>query len=407
MAQFVYLAKNEEGKLVRGSLEATNEKDAREQLRSQSLQLQKIVKASAKKKAKGAEHSFFGSSRVKDKDLQVFFRQFATMVESGITVVDALEILANGMPRGTLRRTVGRLKHSVETGKTLGEAMTMYPHIFDRLAVNMVVAGEDAGALDVILNRICEYIEKAAKIKGKVKSALAYPVVIIIVAGLVVTALLVLVVPKFTKMFTSSGKELPFLTQLVVDMSHGLASQWHYVLGGLFALGFLGRWYFSTKEGAFKRDYFFLNMPIFGSLVTKACVARMSRTLATLLSSGVSILEALDMAAKTSGNTVMENALVKAKQSIATGKTIATPLSKVKEIPDMVVQMIAVGERSGTMDEMLEKVADFYESEVDTAVETLGSLIEPMIMVLLGGVIGFIVIAMYLPIFNMGETLGV
>ncbi len=405
MARFVYLAKNISGKMVRGSIDAINEKEARVRLRSQSLIPQKIAKSTREKKAQSGS-SLFGPPPVKSKDLQIFFRQFSTMIESGITVVESLVILGEGAKKGTLKTTIIQVGRSIETGRTLGEAMAMHPRVFDRLSVNMINAGEDAGALDKILNKICEYIDKSEGIKRKVKGALAYPVIVVLVAILVIALLLVWVVPKFMEMFASSGQEAPWLTAMVVDLSNSLTNQWYYFVGVIVGVVFFSKTYFKTKKGAFNRDKLLLNLPLFGSLVKKSSVARMSRTLATLLSSGVSVLDGLTMAAKTCGNAVIEQSLEKAKASISTGKTISGPLSEDKVIPNMVVQMIAVGEESGTMDVMLGKVADFYEDEVDMAVETLGSLIEPIIMVVLGGVVGVIVVAMYLPIFQMANVIG-
>jgi len=344
------------------------------------------------------------SERVKDRDIVIFTRQFATMIDAGLPLVQCLEILATQADNKTLGKTLATIQNDVEGGAAYAEALSKHPKIFDELYVNMVAAGETGGILDTILSRLAGYMEKAMALKKKVKSAMVYPSTILVVAIGVVAILMVFVIPKFADMFTGMGGELPALTQMVIGMSHFAASlKMLYLIVGIIVFVFLLRRYYGTENGKRRMDGFFLRMPIFGSLIRKVAVAKFTRTLGTMLSSGVPLLDALEICAKTAGNKVVEDAVFKTKDSISEGKTIAEPLEETGVFPPMVVQMISVGEATGALDAMLSKIADFYDEEVDTAVEALTSLMEPMMMVFLGGAIGFVVIAMYLPIFKMAS----
>jgi type IV pilus assembly protein PilC len=346
------------------------------------------------------------SEKVKDRDIVIFTRQFATMIDAGLPLVQCLEILSSQAENKTLGKTLDTVQNDVESGAAYAEALGKHPKVFDELYVNMVAAGETGGILDTILNRLAAYMEKAMMLKKKVKSAMVYPITILAVAVGVVAILMIFVIPKFADMFTGMGGELPMLTQMVINMSNFAAS---YKMG-ILVLGIIGFFmlfgrYYATENGKRRMDGIFLKLPIFGPLIRKVAVAKFTRTLGTMLSSGVPLLDALEICAKTAGNKVVEDAVFMTKDSIEEGKTIAEPLEDTGVFPPMVVQMISVGEATGALDAMLSKIADFYDDEVDTAVDALTSLMEPMMMVFLGGAIGFVVIAMYLPIFKMA-TLG-
>jgi type IV pilus assembly protein PilC len=278
--------------------------------------------------------------------------------------------------------------------------------VFDKLYVNMIQAGEEAGILDSILNRLAIYMEKSEKIKGQVKGAMVYPAVILVVAGIVISGILVFIIPKFNEFYSSAGKAPPALTQMVVNLSNSLVQKWYMYIGSVIAIPYAIMYYLDTPEGKQNFDSFVLKVPVVGEVALKSAIARLSRTLSTLLSSGVGLIDAIEIAARTSGNGVIEGILIKSKDSVVQGRSFSAPLAKEKVIPEMVVQMIAIGEQSGTMDVMLGKIADFYEDEVETSVIAMTSLIEPLMMVFLGGIIAVLVIAMYLPIFNMGDIVG-
>jgi type IV pilus assembly protein PilC len=298
------------------------------------------------------------------------------------------------------------VREAIESGRRLGDSMAQHPAVFDRFFVNMVRAGEEAGILDNILGRLSIYMEKSEKIKKQIKGAMVYPSAIIAVALIVVTGILVFIIPKFQELYSSAGKELPGVTQMVIRLSNVFIHQWYLVLAVVVGIPIgLVQWY-KTAEGRDAMDRFFIQSPLFGELVQKSAIARMTRTLSTLLSSGVSVIEALDIAAKTAGNRVIEDALIRSKEAVTSGRPLASPLVKEQMIPDMVTQMIAIGEKSGTLDTMLGKIADFYEDDVENAVKALTSLIEPILMVVLGGIIAFLVTAMYLPIFDMASVAG-
>jgi type IV pilus assembly protein PilC len=331
------------------------------------------------------------------------------MINAGLPLVQCLEILSTQSENKVLRETVGEVKTQVEAGSTFSDALRRHPKVFDDLYVNLVHAGEVGGLLDTILTRLAQYIEKAMKLKGAIKSAMIYPAAILGVAVVVITVLMIWVIPIFAKMFNelSGGKMgLPGPTQLVIDISNMFTSYWYVMLGSIVAIIFGIKKYYATAQGRMAIDKFLLKTPVFGDLIRKASVAKFTRTLGTLLASGVPLLDGLAICAKTAGNKVIEMTLVNARVSISGGKTIADPLAASGVFPKMVTHMIAVGESTGALDAMLGKIADFYEDEVDSAVAALTSLLEPIMMIFLGIVIGFIVIAMYLPIFKMSEAIG-
>jgi len=401
MAKFQYQAKGLDGKTVIGDIEAGSQQEAVVRLRAQKLTPVRV--ASSAPKNQGMSAMFSG--RVSSKDLQIFTRQFATLINAGIPVVDSLKILSEGLRPGLLKEASAQVKTSIEGGRRLADSMAQSPRVFDKLYCNMIQAGEEAGILDGILLRLASYMEKSEKLKGQVKGALTYPVVIICVAILVITGILVFIIPKFMEFFASSGQKPPMLTQMVVNLSHSLVSRWYVYVGLAVGVPFLLSRYVKTEEGREAFDRAIFKAPVFGEVVQKSSIARMTRTLGTLLTSGVGLIEAIDIAAKTSGNVVVEQALMRCKDSVIQGRTFATPLAKEKAFPEMVVQMISIGEQSGTMDAMLGKIADFYEDEVEASVKAMTSLLEPLLMVVLGGIIAVLVVAMYLPIFNMAGAI--
>jgi len=390
--------------MKKGELVAKSRDEAVEQLRKQSM-----VVTSLEEKAAKEGFSFKLGSGVSEKDLVVFTRQFGTMINAGLPLIQCLEILSTQSENAALRKSVGEIKVQVEGGSTFSDALRKHPKIFDDLYVNMVHAGEVGGLLDTILGRLSKHIEKAMKLKGQIKSAMVYPAAIVGIAAIVITVLMIWVIPVFEKMFKemSGGKmALPGPTQLVIDMSNFAQGYWYIILGVIVATVVAVKKYYATPQGKLAIDKLLLKLPVFGDLIRKASVAKFTRTLGTLLASGVPLLEALTICAKTSGNKVVERALLDAKVSISGGKTIAEPLGKSGTFPKMVTHMISVGESTGALDSMLGKIADFYEDEVDQAVTNLTALLEPMMMVFLGVTVGFIVVAMYLPIFTMASAIG-
>ncbi|MGE0632025.1 MAG: type II secretion system F family protein [Pseudobdellovibrionaceae bacterium] len=412
MARYSFQAKNFQGKMVAGELEAGSEVDAKNKIRGQQLIPLRIVArgegpATAATPIKG--ESFLTAllaQRVDTKSMQIFTRQLSVLVNAGIPVVDALRILGQGMQPGLLKDATLKTKSLIENGRKLGDAMGATPTVFDRFYVNMVRASEETGKLDVILNRMATYLDKTAKIKGQVKGALVYPAIIISVAVLVITLILIYVIPKFQELYGNSGKELPAITQMVVGLSNFVINKWYLVIGSLIFVPMFALAYYRTEEGKETCDRLFLQIPLFGALIQKSSIARLSRTLSTLLSSGVSLTASLEIAGRTAGNVTFEEIMERSKAAVTEGKPLANPLQKEKWIPDMVVQMIMVGEQTGATDQMLSKVADFYEDEVDNAVRAMTSVIEPLMMAVLGGIIAFLVVAMYLPVFDMASVVG-
>jgi type IV pilus assembly protein PilC len=406
MATFAYVGRTRSGAVKKGELSAKTRDEAVDQLRKQSV----VVTSLEEKKGGGFNLSKISlGSGLTDKDLVVFTRQFGTMINAGLPLVQCLEILSTQSENKVLRETIGEVKTQVEAGSTFSDALRRHPKVFDDLYVNLVHAGEVGGLLDTILTRLAKYIEKAMKLKGQIKSAMVYPAAIMGVAVVVISVLMIWVIPIFAKMFIelSGGKvALPGPTQLVIDISNAFTSYWYVIFGSLVAIIFGIKKYYATVQGRKAIDKLLLKTPVFGDLIRKASVAKFTRTLGTLLASGVPLLDGMTICAKTAGNKVIEETLINARTSISGGKTIADPLAASGVFPKMVTHMIAVGESTGALDAMLGKIADFYEDEVDQAVASLTSLLEPIMMVFLGVVIGFIVIAMYLPIFKMSDAIG-
>lgn len=405
MARFLYQAKDSTGAIRTGQIEGSDEADARVKLKAKGLDVLRMISTKAPPKpAKGMEFVF--SKRVDQRDLQIFTRQFATLINAGIPIVDSLKILGEGRRNPMIKEATNKVRESIEGGRRLGDAMSAHPEVFDRFFVNMVRAGEEGGILDTILTRLSGYMEKSQKLRQQVKGALVYPAVIIAVALVVVAGILVFLIPKFQELYSGFGEELPALTQTVIKISNFVISRWFVLVAMIVGGPFMIMQYYRSEAGKEQIDPVVLKLPIFGELVLKASVARMTRTLATLLTAGVNIIDALEIAARTSGNSVIEKCLVEAKEAVKSGRPLAQPLSRQGLIPEMVIQMIAIGEKSGTLDTMLGKIADFYEDDVETAIKASTSLIEPLLLVVLGGIIAFLVSAMYLPIFNMSSMVG-
>ena len=404
MSTFAYVGRNRQGAVKKGELSAKTRDEAVYQLRKQQV----VVTSLEEKSGKGGKFKFSLGSGLTDKDLVVFTRQFGTMINAGLPLIQCLDILSTQSENKVLQETVGDVKNSVEAGSTFSDALKKHPKVFDELYINMIHAGEVGGLLDTILTRLAKHIEKAMKLKGQIKSAMVYPSAIVGVAIIVISVLMVWVIPVFAQMFLemSGGKiGLPGPTQLVIDISNFFQSYWYFMGGALVGMIIGIKRYYGTVNGRVVIDRLLLKLPIVGDLIRKASVAKFTRTLGTLITSGVPLLEGLSICAKTSGNKVIEEALMNARVSISGGKTISEPLAKCNVFPKMVTHMIAVGESTGALDAMLGKIADFYEDEVDQAVDTLTSLLEPIMMVVLGTIIGFIVIAMYLPIFTMAQAI--
>jgi type IV pilus assembly protein PilC len=348
--------------------------------------------------------SFFKTKpKVKSKELQIFARQFATMINSGIPIVQSLDILTQQASSAGFRTVLSAIKVQLESGKRLAECFQMHPQIFDRMFVNMVRAGEEGGVLDTVLNRQASYLEKNNRILNKVKGAMFYPAGVMVVAGIVIFVILKYVIPKFEKLFSTGGQKLPWLTQVVVDASH-LLENYLLVIVAIFVGIISGlKYYYSTPAGREVFDRMLIRIPIFGTLIQKTAIARFTRTMSTMLTCGVGILESLEVCSTVVGNVVIENSILRTRTAVSDGKSIVQPLALEPMIPPMVVQMIGVGESTGTMDTMFSKIADFYEEEVDFAVGALTSIMEPILMIFLGGIVAILVIAMYLPIFTMGN----
>jgi len=398
MPRYRWEGKTLRGEKKKGEMEAPDEGSVRSHLRQQNIIPTKVV-------AKGTEISLsLGRQRVKKKDVAVFTRQLATMIDAGLPLVQSLDILSMQQESKTFKAVIKGIKDDVEGGSTFAGALRKHPKVFDDLYVNLVVAGEEGGILDNVLNRLAVYIEKAEALKKKVKSALVYPSTIVAVAVLVVAVLMIFVIPVFDKMFASMGHTLPLPTQIVILISNVLKKYVFLLVVALVVLFFLFRRYYATEKGKMAIDTLILKFPVFGILFRKVAVARFSRTLSTLITSGVPILDGLTITSKTAGNKLIEQAIMKARTSISEGETIAEPLGRSEVFPPMVTQMIAVGESTGSLDSMLTKIADFYEEEVDVAIATLTSLLEPFLMVFLGVTVGGIVIAMYLPIFKIAQV---
>src|ERR671932_1862295 len=380
-------------------MEATDEASVQQRLRAMALQNVKIRKKSQ------LSFKMPGIGGVTQKDIVIFTRQFATMIDAGLPLVQCLDILASQLDNLAFREVLTKVKVKVESGSTLADALKEHPKVFDTLYVQLVAAGEIGGILDTILNRLAAYIEKNEKLKSKVKGAMVYPSIVLTVAIGVTVVLLLFVTPTFEKMFKDFGGAMPAPTQVVIDLSKFLQKYIVYMVIAVIAAAFAFRAWVSTAKGRVQWDSFTIRTPVFGPLIRKVAVARFTRTLGTMISSGVPILDALEVVARSAGNAVVEKAIRYTKEKISEGKTIVQPLSETKVFPSMVVQMIGVGEATGAMDQMLTKIADFYDEEVDNAVAALTSLIEPVMMVFLGGVVGGFLVAMYLPIFSIAGSI--
>lgn len=370
-----------------------------------ALRRQQIVVTTVKEKGKEIALPKLGGG-IKSKDIAIFTRQFSVMIDAGLPLVQCLDILGQQQENKGFQKIILQTRQDVEGGSSLAEAMRKHPQAFDELYVNMVGAGEAGGILDTILQRLANYIEKTVKLKSQVKSAMVYPVAVVAIAIIVVYVILWKVIPVFASLFEGLGAQLPFLTRVVVAASNFIGRFWWLIFILLFAGIFSLRQYYQTDQGRYQMDKLMLRMPAIGLLLRKIAVARFCRTLGTLLSSGVPILDALDITARTAGNAVIEEAVLTVRKEVEQGKTLADPLAKTQQFPPMVCQMIGVGEQTGAMDTMLSKIADFYEDEVDAAVEGMMSLIEPIIIAFLGVVIGVIVVAMYMPMFSLISQIG-
>lgn len=397
MPVYVWEGQGRNNQIRKGEMNAATVEEARNNLSRQGITPTKL-----KKKPKDLfENVAFLQPRVKEEDIIIFARQFSTMIDAGLPIIQCLEILQAQQDNTTFKKMLKNIKESVESGQTLAEALKKFPDQFDNLFVNMIAAGEAGGILDVILRRLSAYLEKAARLKRQVKGAMTYPIVTMLIAVVVVGVILVFVIPVFEEMFADFGKALPAPTQVVVGMSRFVKSNILFIIGFVFLFMFAFRRFYKTEKGRALVDSFILKLPVFGILIRKVAVARFTRTMGTMLASGVAILEALDVVAKTAGNKTIEKAIYTVRSAIAEGQTIADPLSETGVFPQMVCSMIAVGESTGAIDAMMEKIADFYEEEVDQAVDNLTALIEPFMLVFLGTVIGGLVISMYLPIFQL------
>ncbi len=396
MPVFTFSGKNSAGEKVSGERSAPNK-----QVLALQLRREQITSSSIREKGKEFALPTFGTTKVKTKDIAIFFRQFSVMIDAGLPLVQCLEILAANQENSTFQKALTGVRTTVEGGSTLANAMRQYPKIFDDLTTNMIEAGETGGILDIILQRLSTYVEKAVKLRAAVKSALIYPVAVVGMAVLIVGALLKWVVPIFANLFAGLGVTLPLPTRIVIGLSAFIGQFWWFVIVGAVGLVFGIKQIRKDARGKYWMDYGMLRLPVLGMLLRKIAVARFTRTLGTLITSGVPILEGLSITARTSGNAVLEEALMKVRKAIEEGRTIVDPLRESGVFPNMVTQMIGVGEATGAMDSMLQKIADFYEDEVDAATKDMLAMLEPIIIGILGVSIGGIVISLYMPLFSM------
>jgi type IV pilus assembly protein PilC len=401
MPVYIWKGINSYGEKRKGEVEAIDEAAAKAQLRRL-----RIDNPTIKEKPKDifANIALF-QPKVTGKDLVIFTRQLSTMIDAGLPLVQCLQILSKQQENATFRKALIDIQTNIETGTTLADSMRKHPKIFDNLYSNMIEAGELGGILDTILSRLAAFNEKSMALQKKIKGAMTYPVICLGISLVILVVILVFVIPVFVEMFASLDSALPAITQLVVDMSDFVKGNFVYIAMGAFAISFIYKKIYNTKKGRMKLDAFFLRAPIAGPLIRKVAVAKFTRTLSTMLQSGVPILDSLQVVGKTSGNVIIEQAVFRVADAISEGRPIAEPLEETGVFPNMVVQMINVGESVGALDTMLEKIADFYDDEVDQAVENLTAMIEPLMMVFLGGMIGGLVVAMYLPIFQMAGNI--
>ncbi len=402
MPHFIWKGKNSYGEKRKGVIEAPNIDSARGHLKKIRITTTKI-----KEKPKDIfENVEFFQPKVTGKDVVVFTRQLSTMIDAGLPLVQGLEILGNQQENPTFKKILLQVRGDVETGTTFADALKKHPKVFDTLFCNMIEAGEIGGILDTILSRLSIFMEKSMILKKRVKGAMTYPVICLCISVVILGVILIFVVPVFDKMFADFGSALPVPTQIVVNMSNFLKNNFLYGIAFVAFAIFAFKKFYATEKGEKKIDALLLQFPVFGDLIRKVAVAKFARTLGTMLKSGVPILESLQVVARTAGNKVIETAIFRTSDAISEGRPIAEPLEETGVFPSMVVQMINVGEAVGALDAMLEKIADFYDEEVDQAVDNLTAMIEPFMMVFLGGMIGGLVVAMYLPIFKMGEVVG-
>jgi type IV pilus assembly protein PilC len=403
MPVFAWEGKNAQGSFVKGELEARDKQAVFNVLKNQRIS---PIASKIREKGKGLEMEIkipgFGP-KVRSKDVVIFTRQFATMIDSGLPIVQALDILCKQHENKAFRKVLQSVKESVEQGGTLAEGLRKHPKVFDDLFTNMVAAGETGGILDVILERLSVHMEKAMKLAREVKTAMIYPAVVVSAAVIVTAVLLIFVIPTFADLFSDFGAALPLPTQIVINLSNFMVNNWYLIFGSIGALMFFLLRFMKTERGKEIMHPIALKLPVFGDIIKKVAVARFTRTLGTMVSSGVPILDALNICARTAGNKIVERDVLRARVGISEGKSIVEPLSESVVFPPMVIQMIAVGEQTGALDAMLQKIADFYEDEVDNAVGAMKQLIEPIMILFLGVTIGGLVIAMYLPIFKLGS----
>jgi type IV pilus assembly protein PilC len=396
MPVFTFSGKNASGEKISGERTAVNKETVASQLRRE-----RITPGAIREKGKEFALPTFGSGKVKTKEIAIFFRQFSVMIDAGLPLVQCLEILAANQENQTFQKTLTGVRTTVEGGATLANAMRQYPTIFDDLTTNMIEAGETGGILDIILQRLATYVEKAVRLRSAVKSALIYPVAVVSMAMLIVGALLKWVVPIFANLFAGLGVALPLPTRITMGLSQFVQTFWWIIMVGGIGLWFGVKQIRKNPRGRYYFDKMLLNLPVVGGLLRKIAVGRFTRTLGTLITSGVPILEGLSITAKTSGNAVLEEALMKVRKAIEEGRTIVDPLRECGVFPNMVTQMIGVGEATGAMDSMLQKIADFYEEEVDAATKDMLAMLEPVIIGILGISVGGIVISLYMPLFAM------
>jgi type IV pilus assembly protein PilC len=396
MPVFTFSGKDASGQKVSGERVAPNKQSL-----AQALRRDRITPGAIREKGKEFSMPTFGTTKVKTKDIAIFFRQFSVMIDAGLPLVQCLEILAANQENQTFQKTLTGVRTTVEGGATLANAMRQYPVIFDDLTTNMIEAGETGGILDIILQRLATYVEKAVRLRSAVKSALIYPVAVVSMAMLIVGALLKWVVPIFANLFAGLGVALPLPTRITMGLSQFVQTFWWIIMAGGIGLWFGVKQIRKNPRGRYYFDKMLLNLPVVGGLLRKIAVGRFTRTLGTLITSGVPILEGLSITAKTSGNAVLEEALMKVRKAIEEGRTIVDPLRECGVFPNMVTQMIGVGEATGAMDSMLQKIADFYEEEVDAATKDMLAMLEPVIIGILGVSVGGIVISLYMPLFAM------
>jgi len=398
---FVWKGKTVKGESLSGEYEAEDRKEVGEHLRKQ-----RIIITSIKKKPKDIEISFLQKKTVGVKDLSVFTRQFATMVNAGLPLVQCLDVLGRQLEKPFFKSVIQEVMSDVEGGTTLAEAMAKHPGVFSDLYVNMIAAGEAGGILDVILSRLAVFLEKADALARKVKGAMTYPIIVLTVAGGACIFMLMFVIPVFAKMFSDFGGTLPAPTRIVMALSDFLRVYWWALLGGAALFNFSFKRFRATEKGRYLTDKLALRIPVLGTVLQKSGVARFTRTLGTLIGSGVGILQGLEITSRTAGNRVIQKAIEETSEAISRGETIAGPLKESGVFPPMVTQMIGIGEQTGALDEMLSKIADFYDDEVDSAVEALTAAIEPLMIVVMGTMVGGMLVAMYLPMFKMSEIVG-